>query len=167
MRYADRLKRRAEDVKVQVLFDDFGSTLDSTAAPQTLTPRGFSLSPDMADYLEQNSKVRVRRILNPWLAADRTKLLLFDQHTAILGGMNIGREYYSEWHDLMVSIEGPIVLKLSRDFSQVWNQAGPSGDLALFSPPAKAPPVVNHVGMIPLQVLRTDAGQAAMKSLIP
>ncbi|MBC8127766.1 MAG: phosphatidylserine/phosphatidylglycerophosphate/cardiolipin synthase family protein [Gloeobacteraceae cyanobacterium ES-bin-144] len=157
VRYADRLKHRAENIKVQVLFDDLGSTFASTAAPKTLTPLGFSPPPDMAAYLRENSKIRVRRILNPWLVADHTKLLVFDHHTAILGGMNIGREYYSEWHDLMVRVQGPIVAHLSQEFTQAWNHAGPRGDFALIHLSRKKP-AVTLAGSIPLRAMRTDAG---------
>ncbi len=74
VRYADRLKRRAQDLRVRVLMDDMGTTFASTAPPEALAPRGFSPPPDMADYLRENSKVSVRRILNSWLVADHTRL---------------------------------------------------------------------------------------------
>ncbi len=76
----------------------------------------------MRDYLRDGSDVEVRLSLNPWLVADHTKLLVFDSRTAILGGINVGREYYSEWHDLMVRVEGPIVGKLEE------LSADPGGD---------------------------------------
>jgi len=71
--------------------------------------------------------------------------------------MNMGREYYSEWHDLMVKIEGPIVASLSREFSRAWRKAGPWGDLAMLRRPriVETPAAVN--GGIPLRLLRTDA----------
>lgn len=157
VRYADLLKSRVAEVPVRVLFDDLGTTFAHTSAPDTLGPRGFSPPADMSVYLRGNSKVRVRRTLNPWLVCDHTKLLIFDQRTAILGGMNIGREYFSEWHDLMVRVEGPVVRSLMADFKQAWRKAGPLGDFALF----KAPPIFRRPAVlsdgIPLRVLRTDA----------
>lgn len=159
VRYAEVLKRRAAEVPVRVLFDDFGSAFAQTSAPLALGPRGFVPPPDIGAYLKQQSKVKVRRTLNPWLASDHTKLLVFDQHTAILGGMNIGREYFSEWHDLMVRVEGPIVTSLSREFSRAWNKAGPWGDFALFRKPTlfrRPKPVTDG---IPLRVLRTDPAE--------
>jgi len=116
VRYADVLKRRASEIPVHVLFDDLGNTLAHTSAPETLGPPGFVPPSNMSAYLRKDSKTRARRTLNPWLVCDHSKLLIFDQQVAILGGMNIGREYYSEWHDLMVRVEGPIVQSLSRDF---------------------------------------------------
>ena len=157
VRYADRLKAKAETVPVRVLFDDLGSAFAHKAAPETPRPDGFTPPADIASYLSSGSEVRVRRSLNPWLVCDHTKLLVFDRRVAMIGGMNMGREYYSEWHDLMVKIEGPIVASLAREFSRAWRKAGPWGDLAMlrrlafFHPPAP----VN--GGIPLRILRTDA----------
>jgi cardiolipin synthase len=78
----------------------------------------------MFSYLEDGSKVKARRILDLWLTCDHTKLLVFDSRTAIIGGMNIGREYDSERHDLMVRVEGPVVQSLAREFSRAWRKAG-------------------------------------------
>lgn len=159
VRYADILKRRAESVPVRLLFDDLGSTFAHTAAPETPGPDGFQPPADIARYLRQDSEIAVRRTLNPWLVCDHTKLLVFDRRTAILGGMNIGREYYSEWHDLMMKVEGPIVGSLSREFSGAWRKSGPWGDLALLRKPAffRRPGPVD--GGAPLRILRTDAAR--------
>ena len=165
VRYADTLKRRSADLPVRVLFDDLGSTAAYTAAPRTLGPPGFVPQVDMHDYLRNQSKVRARRILDPWLSCDHTKLLVFDQSTAILGGMNIGREYYSEWHDLMVGVEGPVVASLSRDFNRAWRKAGAWGDFALFRKPAifrHPEPVTEGV---PLRVFRTDPAEGRYEIL--
>lgn len=156
VRYADRLKLLAEKVPVRILFDDLGSTLAHTAAPETPAPAGFTPPADIEFYLKSESKIRVRRTLNPWLVCDHTKLLVFDQRTAIIGGMNMGREYFSEWHDLMVKIEGPIIETLSHEFDLAWRKAGPWGDLALLRTPSvfRRPPPVD--GGIPLRLMRTD-----------
>lgn len=165
VRYADLLKRRAEKVPVRILFDDLGSSFAHTAAPETPGPRGFEPPPDIARYLKENSKLQVRRTLNPWLVCDHTKLLVFDRQTAILGGMNMGREYYSEWHDLMVKVEGPVVASLSREFSRAWRKSGPWGDLALLQKPAifRRPPPLD--GGVPLRLLRTDAARGQTQIL--
>lgn len=156
VRYADMLKRRSSEVPVHVLFDDLGSMLAHASAPETLGPRGFGPPPDMSAYLRKNSEIHVRRTLNPWLVCDHSKLLVFDQQVAILGGMNIGREYYSEWHDMMIRIEGPIVQSLSRDFNRAWIKSGPMGDFALLRRPALFRHHTPVTGGIPLRILRTD-----------
>jgi len=160
VRYADVLKRRSSEIPVHVLFDDLGNTLAHTSAPETLGPPGFVPPSNMSAYLRKDSKTRARRTLNPWLVCDHTKLLVFDQQVAILGGMNIGREYYSEWHDLMVRVEGPIVQSLSREFKQAWRKAGPLGDFALLGKPEIHRCKMPVAGGIPLRILRTDPADA-------
>jgi cardiolipin synthase A/B len=165
VRYADLLKRRSSEVRVQVLFDDFGSYGSSTTAPRTVAPHGFVPPSDMHSYLRNHSDAHARRTLNPWLVADHTKLLVFDQNTAFLGGMNIGREYYSEWHDMMIRVDGPIVRTLSGEFTRAWRKAGPLGDLALLRKPAIArhpQPVTDGIAM---RVLRTDPAQGRYEIL--
>ncbi len=159
VRYANALKARADQVQVHVLFDDLGSTFAQICAPKTLGPLGFVPKDDMGDYLEKNSKASARRILDPWLVSDHTKLMVFDDQRAVLGGMNIGREYYSEWHDLMVKVEGPVVKSLAREYNRAWRKAGPWGDFALFRKPAilRRPKPVD--GGIPLRVFRTDPAE--------
>lgn len=160
VRYADKLRKRSADVEVRVLFDDFGSATAHLSPPETAPPDDFTPPPSMKAYLERGSGVKVRRTLNPWLAADHTKLLLFDDRTAIIGGMNIGREYYSEWHDLMVRIEGPVVARLAGHFDRSWKTAGPFGDLALLSPPAHFDKPAKVGAGIPVRVLRTKPSVA-------
>jgi cardiolipin synthase len=156
VRYANALKLRSTEIPVHVLFDDLGSTMAQQSAPKTLGPLGFAPPQNMSTYLRKDSKTRARRTLNPWLVCDHTKLIVFDQQIALVGGMNIGREYYSEWHDLMIRVEGPIVQTLSRDFTRAWRKAGPWGDLALLSNPAIFRHHESLSDGIPLRILRTD-----------
>ncbi|WP_193213718.1 phospholipase D-like domain-containing protein [Luteolibacter marinus] len=159
VRYSDELKRRSAEVSVKVLYDDLGSAFAHTAAPETLGPPGFEPPGDIRRYLRDGSRVRVRRSLNPWLVCDHTKLLVFDRRTAILGGMNMGREYYSEWHDLMVKVEGPVVGTLAREFNNAWRKAGPWGDFSFLTPPGNIHSPDPVAGGIPLRVLCTDAAR--------
>lgn len=156
VRYADRLRELSGGRRVRVLFDDIGSSVAHTTAPETPGPPGFSPPLNMVTYLENGSRVSARRVLNPWFVCDHTKLIVTDGRRALLGGMNIGREYFSEWHDLMVEIEGPVVGTLAREFSLAWRKAGPAGDLALLRPPlpVRRPPAGRND--VPLRLLRTD-----------
>lgn len=157
-RYADKLRAASATRKVRVLYDDLGTASAQGSAPKTPAPAGFSPPEDIKAYLESGSQIRVRRILNPWLVCDHTKLIVTDRNRcALLGGMNIGREYYSEWHDLMVRVGGPVVADLSREFTRAWRRAGPWGDLALIRRPVligktKTP----STGGVPVRILRTD-----------
>lgn len=159
VRYSDKLKAKAEQVPVRVLFDDLGSTFAHGAAPETPGPPGFVPPVDIAFYLRENSKVRVRRSLNPWLICDHTKLLVFDKQTAIMGGMNIGREYYSEWHDLMVKVEGPVVGSLGREFNRAWRKSSIWGDFSIFHYPKAIAVPKPGPRDFPIRLLRTDAAR--------
>jgi cardiolipin synthase len=81
-------------------------------------------------YLRQDSRVQARPFLNPWFSADHCKVLLIDGACAWLGGMNLGRKYRYEWHDLMVEVQGPVVASFEDGFRRHWAHAGPLGDLA-------------------------------------
>lgn len=62
----------------------------------------------MSSYLENGSDVKVRSMTNPWFTGDRTGTTIIDGKTAFVGGMNIGREYRYDWHDLMMEVKGPV-----------------------------------------------------------
>ena len=84
----------------------------------------------MVNYLRQGSRVRVRVHANPWLTGDHSKAIIVDRRRAFVGGMNIGREYQYDWHDLMMEVTGPVVDVLQHDLDKSWAKAGPLGDLA-------------------------------------
>ena len=128
--FADQLKKRSRQVEVKVLLDRMGSIAAGASPPATPLPEDFIPPGSIVSYLRQDSKVRVRTFLNPWLSSDHEKILIVDGARAWLGGMNIGREYRYEWHDLMVEVAGPAVASLETEFKREWAHAGPLGDLA-------------------------------------
>lgn len=156
--YADMVKQRATAIPTRILLDDIGSTISASLNPTTPGPPGFRAVPDITTYLRRDSELQLRRILDPWAIIDHCKLLVFDGKTALLGGINIGREYYSEWHDLMVRVKGPVVNQLQNEFNKKWRTAHPLGDLALLFPP---PPSPARAGLpssksFPVRILRTN-----------
>ena len=157
VRYAKKLAEKSSRVPVRVMFDDMGTNTAIFSPPLTPAPKGFVPPDDMKLCLKEGSLVQVRRTLNPWLVADHTKLLVFDDTTAILGGMNIGREYYSEWHDLMLKVEGPIVGALAKEFEMAWRKAGVWGDFSMLLPRRKIQWPEAEGGEVPMRILRTDA----------
>jgi phosphatidylserine/phosphatidylglycerophosphate/cardiolipin synthase-like enzyme len=143
---ADQLKHRATEVPVKVIFDRMGSIAAGLSPPATPLPEDFVPPSSISSYLRNDSRVHVRPFLNPWFSADHSKVILVDGTQAWLGGMNLGREYRYEWHDLMVELHGPVVTSLEDGFRRDWAHAGLLGDLAYFSalltpphhPPAEA-----------------------------
>ena len=128
--FANQLKGRSSQVDVKVLLDRMGSIAAGTSPPATPMPEDFTPPRSIVSYLRQDSRVRVRTFLNPWLSSDHEKMVIIDGVHAWLGGMNIGREYRYEWHDLMVEIAGPVVGSLETEFKREWAHAGALGDLA-------------------------------------
>ncbi len=125
---ADQLKRRSCEVPVKVILDRMGSLGAGLTPPASPMPPDFAAPGSITSYLEQNSRVRVRPFLNPWFSVDHAKVYLVDGERAWLGGMNLGREYRYEWHDLMFELRGPVVASLEREFNRDWAHAGPLGD---------------------------------------
>ena len=91
MKIADLLKQRSRDVRVRILVDGLGTATAASTHSSTM-PEDFK-PPRIIKYLEADSSIRVRTMLNPWLTGDHTKTIVIDRKTAFIGGMNIGREY--------------------------------------------------------------------------
>ena len=158
VKIAELLKRRSnEGVDVKVLLDGLGTIsgtmTESQSLPEQHTPPG-----SVRYLLESDSQVNVRQKSNPWFTGDHVKSIIIDHETGFVGGMNIGREYRYDWHDLMMEIKGPVVDILSREFQLAWAHAGPLGDLGyLFSvvkPTERHPSDQGY----PLRVLLTSTG---------
>lgn len=156
---ADLLKQRSAQVKVHVIMDQMGSLAAGLAPPATPMPEDFTSPASIAQYLKKDSKVRVRPFLNPWFSTDHQKIYLVDGKDAWLGGMNLGREYRYEWHDLMLEVHGPVVTLIEKEFRHAWAHAGPFGDLAyfvsLFKPGPKPPPCPEPTHWIKVRLLPT------------
>ena len=159
LKIADLLKRRSRDVKVRILIDGLG-TFGAHSSESVTTPTNYRPPASMIDYLESDSEIKVRIIRNPWLAGDHTKTIVIDRQIGFLGGMNIGREYRYDWHDLMVELRGPVVDVLHNEFERNWLQEDFLGDLrvSMYRPgsPRNAPQPDN----IPIRVLYTKPGDS-------
>ncbi len=126
---ADRLKQRSEDVRVRVLLDSIGNMLAMQADPESLPPEHqHPLS--MRMYIERDSDVKVRNQTNPWFTGDHVKTTIIDKRIAFVGGMNIGREYRYDWHDMMMEVTGPVVDHLQFESDKAWARGGLLGDFA-------------------------------------
>jgi cardiolipin synthase len=130
VKIADLLKQRSARVKVKVLLDDMGSLFAAQNAPESPMPPGFQRPAGIKSYLGEGSRVKVRASANPWLTVDHRKCMIIDGREAYLGGMNIGRNYRYDWHDMMVRVTGPLVGRLEKDYRLAWAHAGLLGDCA-------------------------------------
>ncbi len=161
VKLADLLRAKSNrGVQVRVMMDEMASILATQSDPLSPMPGNFTGPEHMENYLEQGSRIHVRPIANPWLAASHTKTFIIDGQQAWLGGMNFGREYRYDWHDLMIELQGPFVAQMEADFARFWAHAGPGGDLAwlktkLFPPPDLTRQRPLPAGAIPVRPLYT------------
>jgi cardiolipin synthase len=125
---ADLLRERSREVDVKVLVDGLGDLVATNVDSESM-PAEFQPPASITAYLEQGSRVRVRRQSNPWLTGDHSKTTIIDRKVAFVGGMNIGREYRYDWHDLMMEVRGPIVGRLQHEFDKTWVKSGLLGDI--------------------------------------
>src|SRR3989338_6361967 len=127
---ADLLKRKSKENKmdVKILLDGTGQIMGEGKIPETL-PEGFTPPASMKSYLKKNSKISVRVRTNPLFKTDHVKTIIIDKKVCFTGGMNIGREYRYDWHDLMMELRGPIVNEILKEFKIAWAHASPWGDL--------------------------------------
>jgi cardiolipin synthase len=155
-------KRSREGVQVRILVDESASLAAAANPPDSPMPADYVPPDNMLDYLERGSNVQVRRMPMSGLTASHTKIISIDGQTAWLGGMNIGREYRYDWHDLMIEVRGPLVAWISQDFNKAWARHGWAGDFALarhvlLSPARAAAAAAAPPGAVPVQPFYTSA----------
>ena len=152
---ADRLRARSANVDIRIMVDGladlFATRLDSQSMPKdTVLPASIS------DYLTYESRIEFRKQSNPWFTGDHAKITLIDGQRAFLGGMNIGREYRYDWHDLMMEVDGPIVDRLQYEFDKNWARSGVFGDFGMMFESIKGYPRSTAPRGIPLRLLTTS-----------
>jgi cardiolipin synthase len=129
LKIADILKEKSRTLKVRGLFDGLPTIGAVSKSPQYI-PKGFRNPLSINRYLRANSNVKARLRPNILFSLDHTKVILIDNDRAFIGGMNIGREYRYEWHDLMMELKGPVVDILQKRFDWAWAFSGFGGDFA-------------------------------------
>lgn len=131
VKMADLLKARAaQGIDVRVLTDELNTILNSTKEPELHYAADFVMPGSIKSYLRKNSSAKARTHWNTWATFDHSKVFIIDRKLAYTGGMNIGEEYRYTWHDMMVSLEGPVVGRLVKNFYEDWSFAGWGGDFA-------------------------------------
>jgi len=171
---AKLLKEQSHKVGVEVIMDRLGSIAAGRILPGTPPPKSFVSPSSITSYLERDSKVRVRPFLNPFFSYDHSKVYLVDGTHAWLGGMNVGREYRSEWHDMMVELGGPVVLSLENEFRLDWAHASALGDLAYLAaliegperrPRAPSIETTSEIRLLPTKTLHKPFNTAVLGAL--
>ncbi len=157
--FADLLKRRSREVGVRVLLDGLGTTFAAAMDADTM-PRDFQPPGSIARYLRDGSEVAVRVQSNPWLAGDHSKTFIVDRRVAFVGGMNIGREYRYDWHDMMMEVGGPVVGVLDREFRRTWSRAGLFGEFGYLASALRPRKQAASGEGYPIRVLFTKPGDS-------
>jgi cardiolipin synthase len=157
MTMAKLLRERSEDLPVRVLVDGIG-TRGAAMAHSASLPAGHKPPPCVLRYMRDGSNVAARAQDNTWFAGDHTKTIVIDKQVAFVGGMNIGREYRYDWHDLMVELTGPVVSRIDSDFERAWVGSDSFGDFR--SKPGKAAPAAAGATDYPVRLLRTRPGDS-------
>jgi cardiolipin synthase len=127
------LRKQAEGVQVNIIYDSVGSLSTPTTFFQRLQDRGIQV-------VEFNP-VNPFKAPGRWLLGhpDHRKILIVDGKVAIIGGINISNVYSSKlsgrkkvkgeplpWRDTDVQIEGPAVAEFQKLFCDTWSkQTGP------------------------------------------
>jgi len=127
------LKKQAEGVQVNLMYDSYGSHTNPAAFFQRLRDGGIQV-------VEFNP-INPLKAHGNWLLAhmDHRKILIVDGKIAITGGVNISSVYSSSlsgwhknkgtplpWRDTDVQIEGPAVAEFQKLFLETWSkQNGP------------------------------------------
>lgn len=162
---ADTLRKRSQDIKVKILLDGLGTIVATGVDPVSL-PDKHQPPPSVRNYLSNNSQIKVRQQLNPWFTGDHAKTVIVDDNRAFIGGMNIGREYRYEWHDLMVDVQGPVVGELAYGFDKAWAGAGVLGDLeSLAFSLRKRKENSSGSSGYPIRVLHTRPGDSEIRNV--
>ena len=159
MMIARLLRKRSSEIDIRVLLDGLGTILATKADPDTM-PSQHVAPASMRVFLTNGSRVRVRQTTNPLFMFDHSKTTIVDHRLAFIGGMNIGREYRYDWHDMMVELQGPIVNILEKEFDKTWAHTGMWGDLGKLVHSLKPARSGAEVEGIPLRALFTRAADS-------
>jgi cardiolipin synthase len=144
--FADLLMRkRAQGVKVNLIYDRVGSQAASDAFFKRLRDAGVNV----VEFFPVKPPWNAHRGLH--IRLDHRKILIVDGRLAIMGGTNISEGYFIDvdeaseggmaalpWRDTDVQIEGPAVAQLQRLFLNNWSrQNGPELSTEEYFPPLK------------------------------
>lgn len=133
------LKKRAEGVQINIIYDSFGSLRTPSSFFRRLRKGGINVL--------EFSPLSPFRAGKKWdlIYRDHRKVLIVDGKIAITGGINISAEFprpsgskekSKMWRDTDVEIEGPAVARFQKLFIETWRRQGglPLPDKDYFPP---------------------------------
>jgi cardiolipin synthase len=150
----ERLRARSREIEIRVMYDGLGTYLSHLATAET-QPADTEFIDNIPRYLCKDSDIRLRVIPNIWFSGNHVKSMIFDQRMAFVGGMNLGREYRYEWHDMMIRLEGEAVKHLSENFEKTWRHNSWGGDFAMVLPKPSTAVALREPGAVPVRLLYT------------
>jgi cardiolipin synthase len=113
---ADELAAAArKGVRVNVMLDHLGAR-HSTEVIARMTKAGVNVQTFKNGYKNPN--------LHPNSITDHRKIVLVDGKAGMTGGMNIGERYEAYWHDVMVTVKGPVLKDLYREYATNFTASG-------------------------------------------
>ena len=156
------LRKHAEGVQVNVIYDSVGSHATPSAFFQRLRDGGIKVIEfNPINPLKHHGKWRLA-------VSDHRKILVVDGKVAITGGVNISKVYSSglsarregkesemPWRDTDVQIEGPAVAEFQRLFLESWEKQE-----AEKLSPRNYFPVLKEEGSALVEVLGSTPGEA-------
>jgi len=105
--FIGKLKQKAaEGVSVVIVADAFGSS---------------ALRKEAAGIIKQSSIELI--FFSHWLRHIHRKILIVDEKTAFIGGVNIGKSY-RYWNDLQLRLSGKIIRTLLKSFAYTYAMSG-------------------------------------------
>lgn len=133
--FADILcTKAAEGVRVHLLYDEIGSGGLDKAFLKRMQDGGVAISKFNPVLLRNRTNLNFR---------NHRKLVMVDNHTAFIGGHNVGVEYlgldpeFGHWRDTHMRITGPSALAFQLSFAEDWYWAtGQEPELIWNSPEA-------------------------------
>ncbi len=161
------IRKRAEGVRVNLIYDSVGSLGTPASFFQQLRDKGVNV-------VEFNP-INPLKTAKKWRLAmrDHRKILVVDGRIAITGGVNISHVYSSKflgeregqagipWRDTDILIQGPAVAEYQKIFLHAWEiQKGPKLDEKEYFPEQK------EYGNNLVQVIKSRPGEAGRTTFI-
>jgi len=129
--FADILKEKSKTIPVRIISDMLGCAI-AWENSDDIDKLSYAESKNMFSYLTEDSRIKLRKSRNIWLASDHTKMVSIDGKKVYFGGMNIGNEYRYDWRDMMFEVNGDLIPEFHKIFDHAWYKNRLFGDFIRF-----------------------------------